>query len=206
MKRVIAFIFTALCALNVCAQQGDNDAKTLIIRLSEQVRSMENYEVSFAVKSGDQTIKGYYAVSGEKYYISIGDAEVFCDGGARYEVNPQNKEVTVDAVDNKSHNILTNPTRAFDFIDGEFAFTTVSTADGVATVKLTSTAENVALGVIYVAIDTASAQPRSLTYDVDGSQIVIEIESLDEMVGMVDISMFTFDKNNYRGYEIVDFR
>lgn len=205
MKKFIAFIFTLLCVANVCAQ-SDDSAKVLIGRLSEKIRAMENYEVEFNVKSGDQTIKGYYAVSGEKYYISIGDAEVYCDGGARYEVNPQNKEVTVDAVDTKSHNILTNPTRAFDFIDGEFTFATVGTADGATTVKLTSTAENAALGTIFVTIDNATAQPRSLTYDVDGDQIVVEIASLDEMVGMVDISMFTFDKGNYRGYEIVDFR
>lgn len=204
MKKVITFIFTLLCVANAWAQ--DSDAKALIGRLSEQMRAMENYEVSFAVKSGDQKIKGYYAVSGEKYYISIGDAEVFCDGGARYEVNAQNKEVTVDAVDTKSHNILTNPTRAFDFIDGEFNFTTVGTENGITTVKLTSTAENAALGVIFVALDAATAQPRSLTYDVDGAQIIIEIASIDELTGMVDISMFTFDKNNYRGYEIVDFR
>lgn len=205
MKKFIAFIFTLLCAANVCAQ-SDDSAKALIGRLSEKIRAMENYEVEFNVKSGDQTIKGYYAVSGEKYYISIGDAEVYCDGGARYEVNPQNKEVTVDAVDTKSHNILTNPTRAFDFIDGEFTFATVGSADGATTIKLTSTAENAALGTIFVTIDNATAQPRSLTYDVDGDQIVVEIASLDEMVGMVDISMFTFDKGNYRGYEIVDFR
>ena len=205
MKKFIAFIFTLLCAANVCAQ-SDEGAKALIGRLSEKIRAMENYEVEFNVKSGDQTIKGYYAVSGEKYYISIGDAEVYCDGGARYEVNPQNKEVTVDAVDTKSHNILTNPTRAFDFIDGEFTFATVGTADGATTIKLTSTAENAALGTIFVTIDNATVQPRSLTYDVDGDQIVVEIASLDEMVGMVDISMFTFDKGNYRGYEIVDFR
>lgn len=204
MKKVIAFIFTLLCVANAWAQ--DNDAKALIGRLSEQIRSMENYEVSFTVNSGDQKIKGYYAVSGEKYYISIGDAEVFCDGGARYEVNPKNKEVTVDAVDTKSHNILTNPTRAFDFIDGEFAFEMVGVNNGVATVKLTSTAENAALGVIFVALDATTAQPRSLTYDVDGAQIAIEVASIDELTGMVDISMFTFDKNNYRGYEIVDFR
>lgn len=204
MKRFIVFIFTLLSATNLWAQ--DSNAKALIGRLSDQVRSMENYEVEFMVKSGDQQIKGYYAVSGEKYYISIGEAEVFCDGSARYEVNPQNKEVTVDAVDNKSHNILTNPTRAFDFIDGEFNFAMVGTNAGVATVKLTSTAENAALGVIFVAIDTTTAHPRSLTYDVDGDQIAVEIASFDEMVGMVDISMFTFDKNNYRGYEIVDFR
>lgn len=204
MKKVIVFIFTLLCTINTWAQ-GD-DAKALISRLSEQIRSMENYEVSFTVNSGDQKIKGYYAVSGEKYYISIGDAEVFCDGGARYEVNPQNKEVTVDAVDTKSHNILTNPTRAFDFIDGEFAFEMVGTNNGITTIKLTSTAENAALGVIFVAMDAATAQPRSLTYDVDGAQIAIEVASIDELTGMVDISMFTFDRNNYRGYEIVDFR
>lgn len=204
MKRFIVFIFTLLSTTNLWAQ--DSNAKALIGRLSDQVRSMENYEVEFMVKSGDQQIKGYYAVSGEKYYISIGEAEVFCDGSARYEVNPQNKEVTVDAVDNKSHNILTNPTRAFDFIDGEFNFAMVGTNADVATVKLTSTAENAALGVIFVAIDTTTAHPRSLTYDVDGDQIAVEITSFDEMVGMVDISMFTFDKNNYRGYEIVDFR
>lgn len=204
MKKVIVFIFTLLCTINTWAQ-GD-DAKALISRLSEQMRSMENYEVSFTVNSGDQKIKGYYAVSGEKYYISIGDAEVFCNGGARYEVNPQNKEVTVDAVDTKSHNILTNPTRAFDFIDGEFAFEMFGTNNGITTIKLTSTAENAALGVIFVAMDAATAQPRSLTYDVDGAQIAIEVASIDELTGMVDISMFTFDKNNYRGYEIVDFR
>lgn len=204
MKKVIVFIFTLLCTINTWAQ-GD-DAKALISRLSEQIRSMENYEVSFTVNSGDQKIKGYYAVSGEKYYISIGDAEVFCDGGARYEVNPQNKEVTVDAVDTKSHNILTNPTRAFDFIDGEFAFEMVGANNGITTIKLTSTAENAALGVIFVAMDAATAQPRSLTYDVDGAQIAIEVAAIDELTGMVDISMFTFDKNNYRGYEIVDFR
>ncbi len=204
MKKVIVFIFTLLCTASAWAQ-GD-DAKALIGRLSEQIRSMENYEVSFTVNSGNKKIKGYYAVSGEKYYISIGDAEVFCDGGARYEVNPQNKEVTVDAVDTKSHNILTNPTRAFDFIDGEFAFELVGTNNGITTIKLTSTAENAALGVIFVAMDAATAQPRSLTYDVDGAQIAIEVASIDELTGMVDISMFTFDRNNYRGYEIVDFR
>lgn len=205
MRKAIAFIITLLCATNIYAQ-NDIDARALVARLSDQIRAMESYEVSFNIHSGDQKVKGYYAVSGEKYYISIGDAEVFCDGGARYEVNPQNKEVTVDAVDNKSHNILTNPTRAFDFIDGEFNFTTVDSADGIATIKLTSTAENAALSTIYVAIEVASAQPKSLTYDVDGDQIVVEIASIDEMVGMVDISMFTFDKNNYRGYEVIDFR
>lgn len=205
MKRVIALIFTVLCAMNVMAQNGNDDAKALIGKLSEQMRSMENYEVSFTVVSGEQKVKGYYAVSGEKYYISIDDAEVFCDGGARYEVNPANKEVTVDAVDTKSHNILTNPTRAFDFVDGDFNFEMVATNATSTTIKLTPK-ENDALGIIFVDMQREPVKPTALAYEYDGQTIKIEINSLDEMTGMVDISMFTFDKNNYRGYEIVDFR
>ncbi len=205
MKRVIALIFTVLCAMNVMAQNGNDDAKALIGKLSEQMRSMENYEVSFTVVSGEQKVKGYYAVSGEKYYISIDDAEVFCDGGARYEVNPANKEVTVDAVDTKSHNILTNPTRAFDFVDGDFNFEMVAMNATSTTIKLTPK-ENDALGIIFVDMQREPVKPTALAYEYDGQTIKIEINSLDEMTGMVDISMFTFDKNNYRGYEIVDFR
>ncbi len=205
MKRVIALIFTVLCAMNVMAQNGNDDAKALIGKLSEQMRSMENYEVSFTVVSGEQKVKGYYAVSGEKYYISIDDAEVFCDGGARYEVNPANKEVTVDAVDTKSHNILTNPTRAFDFVDGDFNFEMVATNATSTTIKLTPK-ENNALGIIFVDMQREPVKPTALAYEYDGQTIKIEINSLDEMTGMVDISMFTFDKNNYRDYEIVDFR
>lgn len=205
MKQVIAFIFTVLCTMNVMAQSGNDDAKRLIGDLSEQIRSMENYEVSFMVVSGEQKIKGYYAVSGEKYYISIGDAEVFCDGGTRYEVNPTNKEVTVDAVDNKSHNILTNPTRAFDFIDGDFNFELVASDAAAATIKLTPKAENL-LGVIIVDMQREPVKPTALAYEFDGQTIKIEVNSIDELTGMVDISMFTFDKNNYRGYEIIDFR
>jgi len=205
MKRVIALIFTVLCAMNVMAQNGNDDAKALIGKLSEQMRSMENYEVSFTVVSGEQKVKGYYAVSGEKYYISIDDAEVFCDGGARYEVNPANKEVTVDAVDTKSHNILTNPTRAFDFVDGDFNFEMVATNATSTTIKLTPKEKN-ALGIIFVDMQREPVKPTALAYEYDGQTIKIEINSLDEMTGMVDISMFTFDKNNYRGYEIVDFR
>lgn len=205
MKRVIALIFTVLCAMNVMAQNGNDDAKALIGKLSEQMRSMENYEVSFTVVSGEQKVKGYYAVSGEKYYISIDDAEVFCDGGARYEVNPANKEVTIDAVDTKSHNILTNPTRAFDFVDGDFNFEMVATNATSTTIKLTPK-ENNALGIIFVDMQREPVKPTALAYEYDGQTIKIEINSLDEMTGMVDISMFTFDKNNYRGYEIVDFR
>ena len=57
MKRFIAFIFTVFCVANSFAQ--GNSAETLISRLSEQIRSKENYEVEIEVKSGDQNIKGY---------------------------------------------------------------------------------------------------------------------------------------------------
>ncbi len=208
MKR---FILSAvvLCGL-LCqptAAQNTDKASRLLTRLSESIRSMENYEVAFTVEADGQSIKGNYTVSGDKYYLAVAGSEVYCDGTTRYEVNRSNKEVTVDAVDHTSRNILTNPTRAFDFIGGDFVCSIISTRGDTVTLQLTPADKHkAAIGTITVDVNRQTALPRSLGYDADGTVVKISISSIEPMQGMVDMSMFTFDKNNYRGYEIIDFR
>ena len=55
-----------------------------------------------------------YAVEGEGYYLVLGDAEVYCDGAVRYEVDNRRREVTIDVVDTDSRNILNNPASCFN--------------------------------------------------------------------------------------------
>ncbi len=208
MKR---FILSAvvLCGLlcQPAAAQNTDKASRLLTRLSESIRSMENYEVAFTVEADGQSIKGNYTVSGDKYYLAVAGSEVYCDGTTRYEVNRSNKEVTVDAVDHTSRNILTNPTRAFDFIGGDFVCSIISTRGDTVTLQLTPADKHkAAIGTITVDVNRQTALPRSLGYDADGTVVKISISSIEPMQGMVDMSMFTFDKNNYRGYEIIDFR
>jgi len=56
--------------------------------------------------------------------------------------------------------------------------------------------ETVAVG------DTATVRPRSLSYDYDGEQVLVNVLEVAPLAGHVR----RFDKNAYAGYEFIDFR
>lgn len=178
-------------------------AEELLRRLVASIKALGDYGVSFAVESGDQTVEGHYSVSGNRYSMTLGDAEVFCDGKVRYEVDHRRREVVIDRVNESSRNIVDNPTRAFDFLDAQYRASLVSEAGSCAVVRLTP-AEGGALpvGSILLEVDTSAAKPRSLTYDFDGEQIVVRVSR----IAAEHAALRTFDASACKGYEFIDFR
>ncbi|WP_337439895.1 hypothetical protein [Alistipes sp.] len=178
-------------------------AEELLRRLVASIRALGDYGVSFAVESGDQTVEGHYSVSGNRYSMTLGDAEVFCDGKVRYEVDHRRREVVIDRVNESSRNIVDNPTRAFDFLDAQYRASLVSEVGSCAVVRLTP-AEGGALpvGSILLEVDTSAAKPRSLTYDFDGEQIVVRVSR----IAAEHAALRTFDASACKGYEFIDFR
>ena len=146
---------------------------------------------------------GSYVVEGDSYYLVLGDAEVFADGAVRLEVDNRRREVTVTEVDTASRNILNNPVRAFDFLGSEYTPSLVSEADGRAVVRLTPAAGNDSpAGDVTLTVDTATMRPRSLSYDYDGEQVLVNVLEVAPLAGHVR----RFDPKNYEGYEFIDFR
>ena len=96
-------------------------ADAILAGVSDGFRALGAYGVSFEVRSDEYVTRGRYAVEGENYYLVLGDAEVYCDGAVRYEVDNRRREVTIDVVDTGSRNILNNPVHAFDFLGSEYA-------------------------------------------------------------------------------------
>lgn len=178
-------------------------AEELLRRLVASIKALGDYGVSFAVESGDQTVEGHYSVSGNRYSMTLGDAEVFCDGKVRYEVDHRRREVVIDRVNESNRNIVDNPTRAFDFLDAQYRASLVSEAGSCAVVRLTP-AEGGALpvGSILLEVDTSAAKPRSLTYDFDGEQIVVRVSR----IAAEHAALRTFDASACKGYEFIDFR
>ena len=106
-------------------------------------------------------------------------------------------------VDTASRNILNNPVRAFDFLGSEYTPSLVSEADGRAVVRLTPAAGNDSpAGDVTLTVDTATMRPRSLSYDYDGEQVLVNVLEVAPLAGHV----WRFDKNAYAGYEFIDFR
>ena len=49
---------------------------------------------------------------------------------------------------------------------------------------------------------TATMRPRSLSYDYDGEQVLVNVLEVAPLAGHVR----RFDPKNYEGYEFIDFR
>lgn len=109
-------------------------AAGILAGVRDGFRALGAYGVSFEVRSDEYVTRGRYAVEGEGYYLVLGDAEVYCDGAVRYEVDNRRREVTIDVVDTDSRNILNNPVHAFDFLGSEYAASLAGEQEGRAVV------------------------------------------------------------------------
>lgn len=190
-------------AVAALAPSADGRAAEILEKLAAGFRALGAYGVTFEVSSDEYTTRGRYAVEGENYYIAVGEAEVYCDGKIRYEIDNRRREVTIDDVDTSSRNLLSNPAHAFDFIGTQYAPSLVSDAGGRAVVRLTPTSANASpAGEILVTVDTAAMRPESLRYDYDGEQVGIAVLG----VAPLDTPLKAFSKGDYKGYEFIDFR
>lgn len=191
----------ALCSAQQVNASGRADE--ILEKLAAGFRALGAYGVAFEVTADDNAVRGRYSVEGDRYYIVLGDAEVYSDGAVRYEVDNRRREVTLDVVDLTSRNILSNPARAFDFIGSEYAASLLGEQGGKAVVRLVPTSKNVSpAGEVTVTVDTASMRPSSLRYDYDGERIDIAVLS----VAPLDAPLKVFDRANYAEYEFIDFR
>lgn len=200
MKRLLLFVVLLACVGPVAA---GNRASEILERLAAGFRAMKGYEVAFEVEAGESRIGGSYAVEGQGYFLTLGDAEVFCDGSVRYEVDNARREVTIVGVDTTSRNILNNPVRAFDFLGSEYVPELLSEADGRAVVRLTPAAgNNSPAGTVTVTVSTATMRPEVLDYDYEGERVRITIGR----VAPLGEPLRTFDRKGCEGYEFIDFR
>ena len=198
MKRCI-WLVALLATLTV---QADNRSQAVLKQLTSALQSLGGYSVVFEVHTDKDVVPGYYEVSGDNYYMHVNGQEVYGDAEFRYEIDPSRREVVIDRVDLTSHNLLNNPTRAFDFIDGEYATSLLSENGGTVVIRLTPLRIQSAVGNIDVEVDTTRSLPASVVYEIDGDRVRIDIRS----VTAHEASPRTFDADDYTGYEWIDFR
>ena len=210
MKRLLSLLLLLSAMQSVAAVPAAANnvpaagrADAILAGVSDGFRALGAYGVSFEVRSDEYVTRGRYAVEGENYYLVLGDAEVYCDGAVRYEVDNRRREVTIDVVDTGSRNILNNPVHAFDFLGSEYAASLAGEQEGRAVVRLTPAPGNTSsAGNIVLTVDTAAMRPVSLRYDYDGEQVQVGILGIAPLAGHVRL----FDRKNYADYEFIDFR
>lgn len=201
MRKIISLSLLLVFGLTTVAQAAD-DAKGVLVGLSQYIAKLGRYEATFSLQVGDYKAEGRYMVDGNSYYIVVGDAaEVYCDGKVRYEVDKEREEVNIDVVDASSRNILDNPTRCFDFVGSDYSAVVTERGEKQVTLKLVSTDEKVE-GEIFLTVDAATYNPIEIEYRLYDERYNVKILSLAKTKS----SPAKFDRSRYRDYEIIDFR
>ena len=165
--------------------------------------AMQLYVALGEVRNVADQYSGYFIVDGDAYYMNLGVMEVYSDGKLRYEVNNERKEVTEDRVNLEAVDLLSNPTRAFDFVDEEYDVRVVSVAGDVATIELKPKSADLGITAILLTLqrEGRSVIPTLIRYDYEGDEIRIELT----MVDATSAPMPRWDAKSYRAYDIVSF-
>lgn len=203
MKKLI-FAFVAICMATTLSAQ--TTATEWLKQLEASMGERYAYTLAVAVQTGDSDVQlsGCVMVEGDSYYMSLEAMEVYSNGKLRYEINNERKEVTEDRVNLMSHDLLTNPTRAFSFapeeFDVELAF---SQNDEIARIVLTPRDRGYGITAIELALvrEGGRVSPKQIAYDYDGDSVVISLREYDDKAWVLP----TWNEANYKAYDIVSF-
>lgn len=189
---------------------ADNRSQAILTQLSAKIKALGNYHARFEVEAEGNNISGVYAVSGDKYFMQTDDYKVISDGKVKYEINHYDREVIVDRINPGDRNILSNPTRAFDFASDIFTSTYIGTQTvrGVVSdvIKLTPTDSKSTLKSITLAVSQATGLPVEIRYRSEGVSDEVSVRIVKIESGMLKDAVFKFDRTSNPGYEVIDFR
>lgn len=202
MRRLIL----TLCALlGVVSLSAQTTPQEWVAALNKSLGERYAFGLTVTIGIGDeqQTLHGTLKVEGDAYYMMLGTMEVYSDGKLRYEINNERKEVTEDRVNLRSHDILTNPTRAFSFVDDEFRMTMRTTQDANARYIDLVPHDGDGLSSVALAVRRSGSRvvPEAISYYYDGDVVMIYLHPMDS----VKWTLPRWNKASYAAYDIVSF-
>ena len=191
--------------------QDTAKAKELLNEVHNKAKSYKNISIDFkyVLKNTSENInqetRGDVVMEGDKYLLNILGVTRIFDGKTLYTINPEDEEVTVSK-DNSDDESSITPSKMLSFYKDGYAYKMdiVQNVNGrkIQYVKLTpidtnSEIKNVLLGIdaqtkhIYNLIETGK----------NGTQTTLTVNSF-KTNEPISKSLFTFDKNKYKGYYI----
>lgn len=203
MRKVIITLCLLFSGVALSAQ---TTAREWIDAMNETLGERFAYNLTVTVGQDSESLYGTLMVEGDSYYMELGSMEVYSDGHLRYEVNNERREVTEDRVDLESRDLLTNPTRAFDFLDEEFTMT----IDAANRITLVPRDPNIGYSTIYLFVERRDngVEPESIVYDYEGDSVTVGLMSYtpDEVgESHQEWVMPRWDARRYRAYDMVSF-
>jgi outer membrane lipoprotein-sorting protein len=214
MKNTALFLLTAILSVGTAFAQVDKKAKDLLDKVSAKTKSYNAYKVqfSFTLNNPEQKInetnQGNLSVKGDKYYMKLGEQEVFCDGKRVYTYQKESNEALVQDMADMDEESIT-PQSIFMMYDKGFKIRYVK--------DITEGSRNLAV------IDLYPMEPKKKDYTMitlyvdeaqlgiakaeikakNGSRYTYKVVKMEPNVNIPD-NVFVFDKSKFPGVKIIN--
>lgn len=193
MRKLLLFVLL-LGTLPVVA---DERGQSRLERISRYYSAMGSYSLSFVLRAGGAEQRGELMVAGNNSYMRIADTEIYIMDSLRYEVRRSAKEIVVDRADAYERELL-NPLNGFSNVAAEYNIEE-RTIDGRMVIQLTPKRSGELISIV-TAVDGESI--AKVRYGVGQNLMELEVEHCEKRTN----SLPKFIKEEYKGFELIDFR
>ncbi len=198
--------------LFVQVAQSDPTAEAILERVAESFRAYSVAEIHFSVvtRSGERGLEereeGVGYIEGARYRIEVMGMINFSDGYYIYSYNPDVEEITIKNLEDAEEDFL-NPNELFNIYKRGFVATSLSDEGGELEIELTPESRNLPFSRLLVKIDKGSYLIKSVTlYGKDGSDIVVEIDSISRPAKSFEHTLFEYSEELYPDIYLIDLR
>lgn len=190
-------ILLLISLLVVSSAMADERGEARLERISRHYSALGGYGISFVLRVGGAEQKGEILVAGNNSYMSIAGTEVYVKDSVRYEVRSAAKEVVVDRADAYEKELI-NPLSGFSSVKSEYNIEECEEG-GVVAVRLTPKRSG---DTIYIITGVDGESISRVRYGVGESAAELQVVKTVRTPKSVP----EFDKERYKGFELIDFR
>ena len=209
MKKLV-FVFAFLITFTSFSQESAK-AKALLNEVSAKVKSYKNISIEFkyvlknASENINQETRGNVVIEGEKYLLNILGVTRIFDGKKLYTISPEDEEVTISK-DNSDDEGTITPSKMLSFYNEgyNYAMDIVQNVEGrkIQVVKLTPIDSNSEIKHVLLGIDAKTKHIYNLIeVGKNDTRTTLTVKSF-KTNEPISKTLFTFDKNKYKGYYI----
>jgi len=215
MKKSI--LFTTLFVLAAIFQSSAQTSKDILDKLSAKAKTFKTITADFAYtlnnpkSNTNQTMNGSVKIKGSKYYVTMSNFQIWCDGKTVWNYNKEGNEVTIDNLADVKDGGF-DPAELFTIWEKNFKHemkNANATVDGVACYQIALYPNDVkskAYHTIILNIDKTKMEVLKAEIKTrENATITYKVKSFKTTTEITD-GEFIFNKAKFPGVEEIDNR